>query len=342
MVKKDELGSFFSKFNLDICCVQETKLESFTERDGMSIWTSRGIKWCAEGAVGRSGGLLTFWDDKKLSCLSHWGVGGAIVVNGIWRATGEELCIVNVYALCNAMEKARLWDRLSLIVGQREESYTCLIGDFNTILHAEERTGVGDYELARDRRVFADFVERCGLVDVNFLGRKFTWYKNGGLCKSRIDKAFVNRGWAAKWPDSVLRGVPRSVSDHFALILATRREDWGPTPFRFVNAWLTSEGFRERVVESWRDEEIEGWGSFVLKEKLKRLKKALKVWNKERFGNLDEEVKELRGELHSLDIRDDHRGLGEGEIVRRSEVTAQLLVVLSRRKSLLSQKAKLK
>lgn len=62
-VKKDEIHSFFSKLKLDFCCVQETKLESFTDRDGWGLWKSAGVGWCMEGAVGRSGGLLSFWDE---------------------------------------------------------------------------------------------------------------------------------------------------------------------------------------------------------------------------------------------------------------------------------------
>lgn len=47
--KKDEVADFFLKNNLDFCCLQETKLESFSENDGKKIWKNREIKWCAEG-----------------------------------------------------------------------------------------------------------------------------------------------------------------------------------------------------------------------------------------------------------------------------------------------------
>lgn len=89
-MKKDELFSLFTKHKLDFCCVQETKLTSFSERDGLIIWKSTGVGWCVEDAVGRSGGLLSFWDEQKFSCSSHLGIGGAVVVNGRWRDTGDE------------------------------------------------------------------------------------------------------------------------------------------------------------------------------------------------------------------------------------------------------------
>lgn len=108
-------------------------------------------------------------------------------------------------------------------------------------------------------------------MEVNLHGRKFTWFK------SRLDRAFVNDRWIATWQDSELRGLPRSVSDHCAIVLSTKNIDWGPKPFRFVNAWTTNPDFRDKVEGSWREG---GWGSFVLKEKLKRLKEALKEWSR--------------------------------------------------------------
>lgn len=140
-VKKEEVFSLFTKFELDVCCVQETKLESFSELDGRSLWGSLGLHWCSEGETGRSGGILTFWDDNRFGCSSHWSIGGAVVVVGYWRQTGERYCIVNVYAPCCEKEKSELWDRLELVLEQWKDVMVCVIGDFNSILNVGERVG---------------------------------------------------------------------------------------------------------------------------------------------------------------------------------------------------------
>ena len=44
-----------------------------------------------------------------------------------------------------------------------------------------------------------------------------------------------------------------------------------------------------------------GWGDFVLKEKIKRLKSRLKVWNKEQYGDTFKKVKQLQEELNKLE-----------------------------------------
>lgn len=94
--------------------------------------------------------------------------------------------------------------------------------------------------------------------------------------------------------------------------------------------------------ESWNEVGIEGWGCYVVKEKLKRLREKLKIWNRDHFGNLDARVDKLREELLALDLQDERWGLGEGDVIRRKEVKkAQLLLQLKHRKSLLVQKAKL-
>lgn len=206
-VKMDEIHSFYTKNDLDICCVQETKMETLSEKDGKCVWRSDGVLWSAEGAVGRSGGILTFWKDNKLCCTSHWNLGGAVAVNGSWRASGEELCIINVYAPCQLNGKLLLWDRLSLVVVQRSDPNLCIIGDFNSILEEVERVGLGRSSYsARDRLEFKEFLDRCNLTDANLMGRKYTWYKSGGSCKSRIDRALLNDKWLARWQQLSLRG----------------------------------------------------------------------------------------------------------------------------------------
>lgn len=189
--------------------------------------------------------------------------------------------------------------------------------------------------------MFRDFVEGNRLFDISIQGRKYTCYHSNGSCKSRIDRALVNERWLEKWSETGLRGLPRSVSDHCAIVLHTNTVDWGPKPFRFINAWMSHPSFLELVSNSWREGRIEGWGCYVFKEKLRRLKEALKVWNKEVFGDLDQKVVRLREELNTLDKKDDEGGLSEADKLVRSETSARLLLALKNRKSLLAQKAKI-
>lgn len=78
LVKKEEVYSFYTKNDLNFCCLQEIKMENFSERDGIGIWKSEGLSWGAEGSIGRSGGLLSFWDERVFECSSRWSLEGGL------------------------------------------------------------------------------------------------------------------------------------------------------------------------------------------------------------------------------------------------------------------------
>ncbi|XP_057790861.1 uncharacterized protein LOC131007971 [Salvia miltiorrhiza] len=92
----------------------------------------------------------------------------------------------------------------------------------------------------------------------------------------------------------------------------------------------------------WTGNDIEGWSFFVVKEKLKKLKEALKVWNRSSFGEIGNKIHELQKELQDKDKEDEQSCLGESDIIRRNEIQAQLSLQLKNKQMVLQQKAKLK
>lgn len=100
--------------------------------------------------------------------------------------------------------------------------------------------------------------------------------------------------------------------------------------------------FKSFVEDKWRSFNIQGWGSYVLKEKQKLLKGALKEWKKGNLGDLDKSIEEKKCELERLDIIDDTFGLDEEEARKRESVMEELLKESSWKESQLYQKARLK
>ncbi|KAL8470998.1 hypothetical protein ACS0TY_033540 [Phlomoides rotata] len=72
---------------------------------------------------------------------------------------------------------------------------------------------------------FDSFIRDCNLIDLSLHARSYTWYRIDGTCKSRIDKILVNSLWVSRWPNSHLKGLRRSVSDHCPLILEIKMRD---------------------------------------------------------------------------------------------------------------------
>ena len=87
----------------------------------------------------------------------------------------------------------------------------------------------------------------------------------------------------------------------------------GKSPFKFENMWLRSEGFVDRVHTWWNQHSFVGTPSFVLAKKLKALKEDIVQWNRQEFGNVGRQKKQLLEELKTLDAKEGDLGLSDGE-----------------------------
>jgi len=65
------------------------------------------------------------------------------------------------------------------------------------------------------------------------------------------------------------------------------------------------------VQDKWTNYDVVGRGMFIVKEKLKRLKQDLKVWNRDIFGNINSLGEDLKKKIQVLDAWDDEDVLDE-------------------------------
>jgi hypothetical protein len=94
--------------------------------------------------------------------------------------------------------------------------------------------------------------------------------------------------------------------------------------FKFENMWLKHEGFVKQVKNWWLSYEFSGLPSFVLANKLKALKKDLKKWNIEVFGDIGKKKKELLEGIRELDAIEECRSLEEDERVRKIDMSREI------------------
>ena len=214
------------------------------------------------------------------------------------------------------------------IIGFRSNQLSkawCVVGDFNSVRRQEERKSmISVIDYSREIKGFNEFIERSELVDIPLVGRKFTWYKPNGLVKSRIDRVLVSKEWLEAWPHCQQFVLKRSISDHCAVVLKQVFVDWGPRPFRSLDVWQKDNRFKEFVRLKWENFDVQGSGIYVFKEKLKKLKAELKIWNKEVFGDVNLASEELQRRINELDTRDDDNGLEESEREERRSLLADL------------------
>jgi hypothetical protein len=111
-----------------------------------------------------------------------------------------------------------------------------LLGDFNFILSSSKKSG-GHAFGNSGHKAFADFVHFNALVDLGFVGNRFTWsnHREGSFnIRERLDKGLANQNWVHLFPNSLVNHIPATQSDHCPLLISTTGSYLNiPNPFRF-------------------------------------------------------------------------------------------------------------
>jgi hypothetical protein len=75
----------------------------------------------------------------------------------------------------------------------------------------------------------------------------------------------------------------------------------GKKPFRFEQFWLNHPDFQVKIQDWWREAEVPcGSKMYRFHQKLKNLKKILKLWNKHTFGNIFDSQKQLSKQMGAI------------------------------------------
>lgn len=146
----------------------------------------------------------------------------------------------------------------------------------NSVRSMEERRDRGVSSRHDDCNIFNKFIEDGRLVDLPICGRLFTWYRGDGFTMSRLDRYLLSENWCSTSPNCIQVANQRGLSDHVPFVLTVDNANWGPRPLRMLKCWADFPGYAQFVRDTWGSFNINGWGGFVLKEKLKLIKGSLK------------------------------------------------------------------
>ncbi|XP_041015022.1 uncharacterized protein LOC121257839 [Juglans microcarpa x Juglans regia] len=193
-------------------------------------------------------------------------------------------------------------------------------GDFNVIRFPSESSS--------SRRGQSAMVElfKCisdlNLVDLALVGGFATWANNHSW--SQLDRFLISPEWKSHFPDVWQKRLPSINSDHLPILLDCSGIRGGRRYFKFENMWLKSEGFVERVRQWWSSYQLQGTPSFVLAGKLKALKRDLKLWNMQSFGDLRENKKGKLKEILDIERIQEARPLNQDEVERKTLLGEEL------------------
>ncbi|KAK3184200.1 hypothetical protein Dsin_031486 [Dipteronia sinensis] len=295
------LKDFCSGHRPNFVCIAEP-LQAF-DSSSPSFWRSMGLHFIGANARGTPSmwifGSTAFQDATIV--LSH---SQHVTVSAIYCHR-----ISFIYASVNYITRRSLWSSLMDIAGL--DVPWLVLGDFNSVLGAHETISNVSTISCDD---FRAALTVCDLVDIETKGVFHTLIGRGrsGMVLSRLDRAVCSHSFMAAWSHISCVTLPRSHSDHHPLLISCSASvSSNSRPIRFQGMWVSHPSFLNLVRSVWSSS-IAGSGSGIVVQKLKLLKKALRRWIWEVFGdialnvsNANEKVMLIQGRIGSEGFSDD-------------------------------------
>lgn len=128
------------------------------------------------------------------------------------------------------------------------------MGDFNEIKSNDEKKG-GPQRLESSFKDFRRMITTCDFQDLKTVGDRFSWtgkrYTHNIWCC--LDRAMANSKWMALFPSAQTEFLPFEGSDHRPLITTISKViEQRRGSFRYDKRLVDREGFRDRVIQSWK------------------------------------------------------------------------------------------
>ncbi|XP_071727588.1 uncharacterized protein [Rutidosis leptorrhynchoides] len=286
----------------NIVLLQETKLHSVDLNWVRGACGFSNCNFIQKAMVGKSRGQLVVWDVDYFDVTDSFVSDFCIGVRGKWKNSGMESNIINVYGPHDDNNKQRLWDFLLNLILKKNDQPWVVCGDFNEVRNASERFNC-NYIDSRAKK-FNEFIDMSKLIDIAMGGRTFTRVSDDGLKFSKLDRFLINDSFHNMWSCVSVVALDRGKSDHCPIVLKDDERNFGPKPIKVFDEWLDLDNAESCIKEVWSDPG--GGGARLdsrLRNKLKKVKFALKAASSQKFGNLDEEIEMFKSLANALELR---------------------------------------
>lgn len=121
----------------------------------------------------------------------------------------------------------------------------------------------------------------------------------GGRVHKNLDRLLFNSSWLSSFLNGSLELLSKATSDHCpSLLKVLLHSHVVPKPFKFETLWTGRKSFQEVVQTSWLAP-ISSYGMRKFSLNLKRLKGALRAWNRPHFDYVHANVKNAEAALQA-------------------------------------------
>ncbi|GKB29934.1 RNA-directed DNA polymerase, eukaryota, reverse transcriptase zinc-binding domain protein [Tanacetum coccineum] len=262
-----------------------------------------------------------------------------VMIRGNWVTNGKLLLIILVYTPQELSEKKLLWDYLGHVIA----NWKCeviIMGDFNEVRNKNERFGI--IFNVQGANAFNSFISMANLDEVPLGGCSYTWCHRSASNMSKLDRFLMSESLLRECPNFSAITLDRYLSDHRPILLRESTHDYGPIPFWFFYYWLEMKGFENFVNEVWPEAPVDTSNAMInLMNKLKYLKKKIRVWNGMRQSPKNRKYV-LKQELAELEMVIDKGDASNDILNKRMEVVKSIQKVNKLYAMEATQKAKIK
>lgn len=306
----------------DICCLQETKWSSDDISIHARVLPNFFERRCASLlAVGTTGGVIIAWK-RNYTLINSWTTPHSVSVVLKQEASGESFLITLVYGPSVEDQKRDFIDELRRLAGLVQLPWI-LLGDFNLTRWLTDRPG--DLRGMTLMQLFNDLIRDLEVVDIPLNNRAYTWSsKTPQPSFSKIDRVFMSSGWILHFPILTLQAL-EVVSDHCPMLLSCKQRQTTKVDPKWENLWLSYQEVGQMVEQTWQHGELStqrGLKGFYAKTEA--LYKALLVWQKQKFGKIQEHISLSKQAILLYDKIEEARPLHSLEFARRQALRASV------------------
>ena len=190
-----------------------------------------------------SGGIWLLWNECKIKI--HVVANSRHSITALVDDQNYFWILTVVYANPCANIRRLLWSYLDSIRSCFQMPWL-IVGDFNEITSCDEKRG-GRTTFSYSG--FSNWIDRNELVDMGFIGPRFTWMNKRGVGDEvweRLDRGLCSMEWRIHYSESFVKHLPRLSSDHCPVLIqlqSTQIPYSMSKPFRFEAMWLKNKDF---------------------------------------------------------------------------------------------------